>query len=332
MMEQNTRREYSDVTENLRRLRGLSEDDVSEEGLLRSRIEQQSELICILKQRADEYLKKYMEIEKRTENVRNEIAESLSRYEAEKKDHEILKNRFNTLDHNHVEMIKLKDEYKNENAKLRKENMKLKQDNENMFSETIREKDRILEELSVDVIRFKKSLEEADEKERDLKAQLDQMKEQNEKQLIEIKTTQDDEKSNSKETFRRLEEKYSAAQKQLTSLQRQLDESDQQKTGLQDLLEAQQLVIKENEIKFNELQRLLEAENEKVRHLDQRLKKESESLSTNQTIRRLKVEINEAKQSNIQLHKEFDAYKKHTSNLLNRERDLNVKLRRLNIP
>ena len=101
-----------------------------------------------------------------SENVRNEIAESLSRYEAEKKDHEILKNRFNTLDHNHVEMIKLKDEYKNENQKLRKENMKLKQDNENMFSETIREKDRILEELSVDVIRFKKSLEKADEKER----------------------------------------------------------------------------------------------------------------------------------------------------------------------
>ena len=54
------------MTDNLRKLRGLAEDDISEEGLLKSRIEQQSELICILKQRADEYLKKYMEIENKT--------------------------------------------------------------------------------------------------------------------------------------------------------------------------------------------------------------------------------------------------------------------------
>ena len=63
---QNKQREYQDVTEKLKTLRGLAEEDISEVGLLKCRIEQQAELICILKQRADEYLKKYMEIEDKT--------------------------------------------------------------------------------------------------------------------------------------------------------------------------------------------------------------------------------------------------------------------------
>ena len=54
------------MTEKLKTLRGLAEDDMSEVSLLKCRIEQQAELIYILKQRADEYLKKYMEIENKT--------------------------------------------------------------------------------------------------------------------------------------------------------------------------------------------------------------------------------------------------------------------------
>ena len=53
------------MSEKLKTLKGLSED-VSESDLLRCRIEQQAELIYILKQRADEYLKKYMEVEDKT--------------------------------------------------------------------------------------------------------------------------------------------------------------------------------------------------------------------------------------------------------------------------
>ena len=59
------KKEPQDVSEKLKTLKGLSED-VSESDLLRCRIEQQAELIYILKQRADEYLKKYMEIEDKT--------------------------------------------------------------------------------------------------------------------------------------------------------------------------------------------------------------------------------------------------------------------------
>ena len=39
-----------DIQENLRKLRALSEDDKSEAAMLRSRIDEQSQLIMILKQ------------------------------------------------------------------------------------------------------------------------------------------------------------------------------------------------------------------------------------------------------------------------------------------
>ena len=54
------------MREKLKTLKGLAEEEVSEAGLLKCRIEQQAELIYILKQRADEYLKKYMEIENKS--------------------------------------------------------------------------------------------------------------------------------------------------------------------------------------------------------------------------------------------------------------------------
>ena len=43
-------KDMGDIQENLRKLRALSEDDKSEAAMLRSRIDEQSQLIMILKQ------------------------------------------------------------------------------------------------------------------------------------------------------------------------------------------------------------------------------------------------------------------------------------------
>ena len=56
---------------NLAKLRALSKDDLTENGLLRSRIDQQCELICILKQRADESLKRSRHWKVKTVKLKN---------------------------------------------------------------------------------------------------------------------------------------------------------------------------------------------------------------------------------------------------------------------
>ena len=116
--------------------------------MLRSRIDEQSQLIMILKSRADEAFSRTSTLER----INKELTEFRDNAK-ENLDHEIRKfnlldRRFNDLASNHEEMIKYKDEYKRVNVELRQENERLKDENARLFSKAIVEKDdkiRLLE-------------------------------------------------------------------------------------------------------------------------------------------------------------------------------------------
>lgn len=82
---------------NLEKLRALSKDDLSENGLLRSRIDQQCELICILKQRADESLKKSTSLEEETSELKKHRDEILTALHNETRKYTVLEKRFFVL-------------------------------------------------------------------------------------------------------------------------------------------------------------------------------------------------------------------------------------------
>ena len=94
------------------------------------------------------------------------MSEMVQKYEDEKQDHETLKDRFNVLHNNHIELTKIKDDYKVDNERLRKDNQSLKFENENIFSESLNEKDRMIAKLISETEHFQKKLEEADQRER----------------------------------------------------------------------------------------------------------------------------------------------------------------------
>lgn len=119
---------------NLEKLRALSKDDLTENGLLRSRIDQQCELICILKQRTDESLRKSMEVEKQYHELQRQRDDILTTLHSETRKFSVLEKRFEVLNQKHEELIKIKDEYKRENEKLRVENGCLKNENEGLFA------------------------------------------------------------------------------------------------------------------------------------------------------------------------------------------------------
>ena len=94
------------------------------------------------------------------------MADFATKYDEEKKNHDVLKGRFETLDKNHVEMIKLKDEYKKENDKLRKNNEKLKYANENLFSDSITEKKNVISKMNEDLQELQCNLDQASKREK----------------------------------------------------------------------------------------------------------------------------------------------------------------------
>ena len=137
--------------EGLAKLRGLADGEKTENAMLRSRIDEQSELIMILKTQADETsakLKTSERIRDTLEEFRNNAQGVIS---AEMQKCEMLDRRFNELADNHQELIKFKDEYKIQNEILKKENAKLKADNERLFSAAIQEKDETIEDLEKQV-------------------------------------------------------------------------------------------------------------------------------------------------------------------------------------
>ena len=151
---------------NLEKLRALSKDDLSENGLLRSRIDQQCELICILKQRADESLKKCMTLEEENNELKKHRDEILTALHNETRKFAVMEKRFFVLNKNHEELIKIKDEYKTENEKLRMENTNLRRENEGLFGSLVQERDEQMKQLRDELKSLHDEYQAAREKER----------------------------------------------------------------------------------------------------------------------------------------------------------------------
>ena len=73
---------------------------------LQARIDEQSELICILKKRADSLLEDSVSYQKRIERIENANADLKAQLKAEKTKAKMLESRFDDLAYNHAEMIK----------------------------------------------------------------------------------------------------------------------------------------------------------------------------------------------------------------------------------
>ncbi len=137
-----------DVHQALEKLRSLSQEERTEADMLRSRIDEQSTLICILKQRADEMLLRCQALEKINTELENLRANVTLELENERKKSELLEQRFMLLASNHRELINFKNEYKSQNAKLEKENERLREENETLFSHEVQEKEKSILKLT----------------------------------------------------------------------------------------------------------------------------------------------------------------------------------------
>lgn len=141
--------DYAEIEQTMQKLRNLSEDDKTETGLLRARIEEQSRLIMILKQRGDDFIRKNMSLEKLNKELIEEKEQTQHDTINLKKKCELLNTRFNELAENHQEIIKIKDEYKNSNQILREENEKLQLILNNYSKNEYAKEKKYLDEIAI---------------------------------------------------------------------------------------------------------------------------------------------------------------------------------------
>jgi hypothetical protein len=136
--------EINYLEQSIKNLKNLPDDEKTELGLCKARIDEQSRLIMVLKQRCDEYIKKNMTLDALYAELLHKSDKQTVESKCIIEKYQVLESRFKVLNDNHEELIKIKDEYKHECDILRQLNKKYLA----QLSENTREKE-LLDEQNV---------------------------------------------------------------------------------------------------------------------------------------------------------------------------------------
>uniref|UniRef100_A0A3B4WIG2 Zgc:172182 n=1 Tax=Seriola lalandi dorsalis TaxID=1841481 RepID=A0A3B4WIG2_SERLL len=138
------------IQKSLDKLLSFSAEDMTETEMLRSRIDEQSNLICILKERADELLLRCQALQKINTELEDTLTDCQKELGGERKKAELLEKRFMDLAANNQAIIAFMEEYKSLNVQLKVENKQLQSENDTLFSQKLQDKEVFVQKLMQD--------------------------------------------------------------------------------------------------------------------------------------------------------------------------------------
>jgi len=295
-------------------IRISEEPPKNKEEFLQSRIDQQVELICILKQRADEYLQKYLTNEEQVKTLRNDLEKTQNEHSSEVEKCKLLKRNISELE----ERWKI---VKDQNGGLEQENVGLRN--------RCRELEENNEELNTQCEKLKVELEDIPgvcaEKMRKLDDDLQQKLNQSQDaaRKFQEKLSKKDEKLKIlKDDLKNLSQEYSALKEKFEDSQNKSNENMKIREISEQMVSRLQQDLQTTRNDLDNAKRALRDEQSRSSKEREKLKKEYLALEQQLPSYVLEKERQSMKQ-------DLNAYKDHAQKLLNREQELNAKLRRL---
>jgi len=297
------------------------------EAKMKSRIDEQSELICILKKRADQLLRESKSAENRVRLMERTNADLVKQIRAEKERVKMLEDRFNELAGNHQDMIKFKDMHKktavdlrDENDLLREQNASLmgplikakneeienwKNENENLFAK-IAKLERNNTELSEEVVILKESDTQKSIKIDSLLTEIDEIK---------VGQMSSDFEKSSKIT--KLEEKLKINQTHF----------DNERSRLRSDAEQNSILVVSKDDELSKVKLEMTALNKKLLSIETEWNQAKSKLARDAAYKQL-LEENNALQARLdEKERTFEAFTKHSRELIEKEKFLNKRLR-----
>lgn len=135
----------------LEKCKDVTATDLTETLLQQSRTKEQTNLICVLKDRSDELFKQCQslqqvkaQLEKQLESCQKEVVQKQQRAE-------LVEKRFLDLDANSRAIIVFMEEYKHQNAQLKQENKRLQTENDTLFSQKLHDKEVAVQKLTKEI-------------------------------------------------------------------------------------------------------------------------------------------------------------------------------------
>ncbi|XP_029981009.1 coiled-coil domain-containing protein 89 [Sphaeramia orbicularis] len=313
----------------------LSADDAATEmTVLRSRIGEQSSLICILKHRADELLLRCQALQEINTELEDRMRGCQKERDAERKKVEIIEKRFMHLAANNQAIITFKDEYKKQNAQLMLENKQLKSENETLFSKKLQDKEEMVQKLTEEI---KLLTEKYTNKENENR---EKMAEYQSKLLKQATHYQDKEASLldkvhiAEQLHRDLRQKLKKAEEEHTlkenNMMERIANLSKEKDKLLHLSKEREKLIQEKREEIQQLEKKWKEEKKVRAEVEKRFEREAEAVKIDAKVKSLQCALDEYVSKNEELEKDFKAFREHSSSLLMQERELNKKLRHLN--
>nr|XP_054097372.1 CREB/ATF bZIP transcription factor isoform X2 [Callithrix jacchus] len=333
-------KEMDGLREALANLRGLSEKERSEKAMLRSRIQEQSQLICLLKRRSDEALERCEILELLNAELEEKRMQEAEKLKAQGEYTRKLEERFMTLAANHELMIRFKDEHKSQNIKLREDNEKLRLENKSLFSQALKDEEAKVLQLTIQCEALTGEL-------RTLKERCVQdacQAQAREKELLELQSQQACARTKETEQLRSqlqsLEQQHQQAVEQMVKaeethsslsqeLQARLQTITREKEELLQLSMERGKALQNKQAEIRVLEEKLEIANEARRQALERFEQEAVAVDSNLRVRELQHKVDGNQKAYDELRLQFEAFKKHSLDLLSKERELNTKLRHL---
>ncbi|KAH9519087.1 Coiled-coil domain-containing protein 89 [Bulinus truncatus] len=330
--------DMDDMQRNLNKLKLLTEDDKTENAKLRSRIDEQCQLIMILKQRADEGTIRCQTLEKINKELLDFRDQADAMLKSEIKKYDILDVRFNQLASNHEEMIRIKDEYKRVNQELREENARLKDENGRLFSKTIVEKDSKIHDLEKKCSTIYEQTITLEQKLRENQIEWRGKEESLRQEMLEHQTISAQQVKNLQSLLKTTEDKLKDTEYRLHSLmnlKRNMQEetsdkllkANKEKEELLNLVMQRGKLIQKEQEENKELKNKIEEMQKALTKMEDKFHQEADAVNANVKVKKLADELEGAGSKYTQMLKEFEAFKKHSSELLLREKELNDRLR-----
>ncbi|KAF3843043.1 hypothetical protein F7725_001892 [Dissostichus mawsoni] len=324
------------IQKSLERLRSFSVEDATETGLLRSRIDEQSGLICMLKQRADEVLLRCLALQKINTESEEQVLQYQKELDSERKKAELIEKRFMDLASNNQAIIAFMDEHKHQNVQLKLENQQLQSENKTLFSKKLQDKEVFVQKLMQEI---KQLTEKYEKRENEYSAELAGCK----SKILE-QTTQHENKEASL-----LNQFYDSQQQQRDAVEmcneatksrrracfegkqheRKHNKPHQRERQTTLLVYGKGKVIQEKQEEIKQLETKWKEEKKAWAKAEHRFEKEAEAVNADVKVKSLQCALDESMKSNWKQRKDFEAFKEHSTNLLMQERELNKKLRHM---
>ncbi|KAM9346836.1 coiled-coil domain-containing protein 89 [Symphorus nematophorus] len=322
----------------LEKLRRLSAEDTPE--TLRSRIDEQSSLIWILKQRADELLLRCQALQKVNTELEGQVTDRQKELDGERKRAELIEKRFMDLAANNKGIIAFMEEHKSHNAQLKLENKQLQSENEGLFSKKLQDKEVFIQKLMQEIKQLteknankeneyrekiagyqSKLLEQATEHQAKEALLLDQLHDAQQQLRDSVKMCKD-----LKLNLQKAEEEHALKE---TNLRENITSLTTEKDKLLNLSMERGKVIQEKQEEIQQLETKWKEEKTARAKAEDRFEQEAEAVNADVKVKSLQSALDGSTAKFGEFKKDFEAFKEHSANLLIQERELNKKLRHM---